>query len=249
METMKFLVFLHCPWLSQETVRTNSSFWHDKGGDGAAGYYVYDEDTDTLIGEKPAVPHYRHTLGMDPKTWVSGHYEGVMRWEYAAKLSKLKPDKEGNPVLANYVQMFREVQSSLLFCSTLIELSIHVYMEFHRRLGFFSTSLSKDLKISWEGANKKLLSMMRGMAIYLHRLSLESERCIEALGLIVEEVSDSVERVPSALEKMLPNIYEAMKNKVPPFLSDGAPDLRNSIVKRLSMSALKIEGLHIPYSR
>jgi hypothetical protein len=87
------------------------------------------------------------------------------------------------------------------------------------------------------------------MAIYLHRLSLESERCIEALGLIVEEVSDSVERVPSALEKMLPNIYEAMKNKVPPFLSDGAPDLRNSIVKRLSMSALKIEGLHIPYSR
>jgi hypothetical protein len=235
METMKFLVCLRCLWLSKKR----------SGGDGGAGYYVYDEDTEEKVGEKPAVPHYRHTLGMEPKTWLSGHYQGVMRWEYAAKLLKPKPNKEGDPVIANYVQMFSEVRSSLLFCSTMIELSIIVYMELHRRLGFFSTSLSKDLEMTWQGANKKLLSMMRGTAIYLHRLSLESKSCIEALGLILEKVSDSVDRVPSALEKMLPNIYEAMENKVPPFLSDGAPDLGNSIVRVLCLCALKIEGLHI----
>jgi hypothetical protein len=61
----------------------------------------------------------------------------------------------------------------------------------------------------------------------------------------LEKVSDSVDCVPSALEKMLPNIYEAMKNKVPPFLSDGAPDLSNLIVRVLCLCALKIEGLHI----
>jgi hypothetical protein len=229
----------------QETIRKNSTFWHDKGGDGGAGYYVYDDDTDKAVDEQPAVPHYRHILGMEPKTWVSGHYQGVMRWEFATKLLKLKPDKEGDPVKANYVQMFREVRSSLLFSSTLIELSIHLYMELHRRLGYFSKAISDELKIKWKGANKKLLSIMRAMAIYLHRFTVESKRCIEALGLIVEEVSESVDRIPSALEKMLPNIYEAMKNKVPPFLSNGAPDLRNSISTSLCLCALKIEGYRI----
>jgi hypothetical protein len=47
----------------------------------------------------------------------------------------------------------------------------------------------------------------KGTAVYLYRLTLESERYIEALGLILDKVSDSVDRVPSALEKMLPNIY------------------------------------------
>jgi phage terminase Nu1 subunit (DNA packaging protein) len=87
--------------------------------------------------------------------------------------------------------------------------------------------------------------MMKGKASYLYRLTIESDRCVEALCLILDNVSDAVDRVPSALEKMLPNIHDAMKNKVPPFLSDGAADLSNSIVRVLCVSALKIEGHHI----
>jgi hypothetical protein len=93
---------------------------------------------------------------------------------------------------------------------------------------------------------QKLVSIMKGTASYLYHLTLESERCIEALGLIFDRVSDSVDRVPSALEKMLPNILDVMKNKVTPlFLPGGAVDLNNSIVQVLCVSALKIEGHHI----
>jgi hypothetical protein len=87
--------------------------------------------------------------------------------------------------------------------------------------------------------------MMKGTAVYLYCLTLESKRGIEALGLILDKVSDSVDRVLLALEKMLPNIYEAMKNKVPPFLSNAAADLSNSIVRVLCLCALKIEGHHM----
>jgi hypothetical protein len=36
----------------QETVRKNSTFWRDKGGEGAAGYYNYNEDTDEAVGDE-----------------------------------------------------------------------------------------------------------------------------------------------------------------------------------------------------
>jgi hypothetical protein len=229
----------------QATVRRNSAFWRDKGGDGGRVYYVYEEDNDRQLHENSAAPDYRHTLGIEPKTWLSRNYQEVMRLDFDNRKLQLKPDKEGDPVLANHVQIFNEVRSSLLFCSTMAELSTILFMEIHRRLGYFAKSLSKELGVKWVGAYKKLVSMMKGTASYLYRLTIESDRCIEVLCLILDNVSDSVDRVPSALEKMLPNIYDAMKNKVPPFLSDGAADLSNSIVRVLCVSALKIEGHHI----
>jgi hypothetical protein len=139
----------------QATVRRNSTFWNDKGGDGGLGYYVYEEDTDRELDENPAANHYRHTLGIEPKTWLSRNYQEVMRWDFDTRLLKLKPDKEGDPVLANYVQMFSQVRSSLLFCSTMIELSTIVYMEIHHgALDFFQEVFQKISELNGEARTK-----------------------------------------------------------------------------------------------
>jgi hypothetical protein len=130
------------------TVRRNSAFWHDKGGDGGLVYYKYEEDNSRELHENPAAPDYRHTLGMEPKTWLSRNYQEVMRLDFDYRKLQLKPDKEGNPVLANYIQIFHQVRSSLFFCSTMAEVSTVLYMEIHRRLGYFTKSLSKELRLN-----------------------------------------------------------------------------------------------------
>jgi hypothetical protein len=118
------------------TVRKNSAFWHDKGGEGGLEWYKYDEDEERELRDDPAAPDYRHTLGIEPKTWLSRIYQEVMTLDFEYKKLQLKPDKEGNPVLANHVQIiYHQVRSSLFFCSSMAEVSTVLYMEIHRRLG------------------------------------------------------------------------------------------------------------------
>jgi hypothetical protein len=97
------------------TVRKNSAFWHDKGGDGGLEWYKYKEDDDRELHEDPAAPDYRHTLGIEPKTWLSRSYQEVMTLDFDYRKLQLKPDKEGDPVLANHVQLYHQVRSSLFF--------------------------------------------------------------------------------------------------------------------------------------
>ncbi len=133
----------------------------------------------------------------------------------------------------------------VFFCSSMAEVSTVLYSEIHRRLGYYAKIHSKALKLKWGGVYKKLVNIMKATASYLDRLTKEIECCIEALSLISDRVSDSVSRVPFALEKRLPNILDVMKNKVTLFLPDGAVNLNNSIVQVLCLSALTIEGHHI----
>jgi hypothetical protein len=117
------------------TVRKNSAFWHDKGGEGGLEWYKYEEDDDRELHEDPAAPDYWHTLGIEPKTWLSRSYQEVMTLDFDYRKLQLKPDKEGDPVLPNLVQLYHQVRSSLFFCSSMAEVSTVLYMEIHRRLG------------------------------------------------------------------------------------------------------------------
>jgi hypothetical protein len=62
------------------TVRKNSAFWHDKGGEGGVEWYKYDEDEEQELPEDPDAPDYRHTLGIEPKTWLSTIHQEVMHY-------------------------------------------------------------------------------------------------------------------------------------------------------------------------